>query len=109
MSNNSNSNSNSSNSSENRSANSSNNHPTNLVQFESQEKKHKYGLDKFPDVPTERLLVAARDILKTMYPPSYSRQTDIQFMALQYWAEMCVELIGMRIRALDNRIDNCGK
>lgn len=85
------------------------NRPTNLVQFESQEVKNKFGLEKFPDVPTERLLVSAKNIIRSMDAPSNSRQTDIQFMALQYWAEMCIELLGMRISALHNRIDNCAK
>ena len=82
-------------------------HPTNLVQFESQEVKHKFGLDKYPDVPTERLLVSLKSILKTMAtdPPSNSRLTDIQFMALEYWAEMCLEELATRITALHNRID----
>lgn len=79
--------------------------PKNLVQFESQEIKHKFGLDRFPDVPTERLLVSLRDIIKSMDAPSHSRHTDIQFMALQYWAEMCVEQLDIRIIALQNRID----
>ena len=83
--------------------------PTNLVQFESHEVKYKFGLDKFPDIPTESLVVAARNIIKSIDTPSNSRQTDIQFMVLQYWAEMCVELLGIRIAALYNRIDNCGK
>jgi hypothetical protein len=88
-------------------SNSSNNNdrPTNLVQFESQEVKHKFGLDKYPDIPTESLVVAALNIIKSIDTPSNSRQTDIQFLALQYWAEMCVELLGIRIKALYNRID----
>jgi hypothetical protein len=85
--------------------NSTDSRPTNLVQFESQEIKHKFGLDRFPDVPTERLLVSLKDIIKTMDPPSHSRHTDIQFMALQYWAEMCVEQLDIRIIALHNCID----
>ena len=84
---------------------SSDNRPTNLVQFESQEVKNKFGLDKYPDIPTESLVVSLKNILKSIDAPSYSRQTDIQFMALQYWADMCAELLGMRIAALHNRID----
>jgi hypothetical protein len=76
-----------------------------MVEFYSEEVKHKFGLDKFPNIPTESLVVAARNIIKSIDTPSDSRQTDIQFMALQYWAEMCVELLGMRIKALDNQID----
>jgi hypothetical protein len=43
-----------------------NDRPTNLVQFECQEVKNKYGLEKFPDVPTERLLVSLKDMIKNM-------------------------------------------
>jgi hypothetical protein len=81
-----------------------NDRPTNLVQFESYEVKHKFGLDKFPDVPTESLVVAALNIIKSIDAPSHSRQSDIQFLALQYWAEMCVEMLDIRIKALNNRI-----
>ncbi|MGA7542041.1 MAG: hypothetical protein WBW34_03165 [Nitrososphaeraceae archaeon] len=88
---------------------SNNNRPTNLVEFESQETKHKFRLDKYPDISTEALLISLKDIVKSIDAPSNSRQTDCQFLSLQYWAEMCVELLGMRIRALYNRIDNCGK
>lgn len=90
-------------------SNNNDHRPTNLVEFESPEVKHKYGLDKYPDISSERLLISLRDIVKSMDVPSHSRHTDIQFMALQYWAEMCVELLSMRIRALHNRIDNYGK
>ena len=79
--------------------------PTNLVQFESAEVKHKFGPDKFPNIPTEKLLVSLKDILKHMDAPSYSRQTDIQFEALRYWADMCVGILGIRIGALQNRVD----
>lgn len=82
-----------------------NDRPTNLVQFESQEIKHKFGLEKYPNISTEALVVSLRNIIKSMDPPSNSRQTDIQFLALQYWAEMCVELLDIRISALHNRID----
>ena len=88
--------------------NDNNHRPTNLAQFESLEVKPKYGLDKFPDISTEGLIVSLRNILKRIVmdgTPSHSRLTDIQFMALEYWAEMCVEELGMRITALHNRID----
>jgi hypothetical protein len=62
-------------------SNSSNNHPTNLVEFESQKVKHKFGLDKYPDISTEGLLVSLRDIVKSMDPPSYSQQTDCQYLS----------------------------
>jgi len=91
------------------SSNSTDSRPTNLVEFESQEVKHRFGLDKYPDISTEALLVSLRDIVKSMDAPSYSRQTDCQYLSLQYWALMCVELLGMRIAALHNRIDNCGE
>ena len=84
-------------------------HPTNLVEFECQEVKHKYGLDKYPDISTEALIVAARNIINNMDVPSNSRHTDCQHLSLQYRALMCVELLGMRISALHNRIDNCAK
>ena len=79
------------------------------MQFESQEVKNKFGLDKYPDVPTEKLLISLKDLILHMDAQSYSRQSDIRFMALQYWADMCVELLDIRIKALHNRIDNCGK
>lgn len=88
---------------------SNNNHPTNLVEFESQETKHKFGLDKYPDISSEELVVAARNIIKSIDTPSDNSLTDVQYLSLQYWACMCVELLGMRISALHNRIDNCGK
>ena len=90
---------------------SSNNHPTNLVQFESQEVKHKFGLDKYPDVSTEALLVSLKNILNRtgMNTPSDNSMTDVQYLSLQYRACMCVELLDIRIRALHNRIDKCGK
>lgn len=84
-------------------------HPTNLVEFECQEVKHRFGLDKYPDIPTETLVVAARKIIDSIDPPSNSRHTDCQHLSLQYWALMCVELLAMRVKALQNRIDNCGK
>ncbi|MGB7557003.1 MAG: hypothetical protein WBM37_00655 [Nitrososphaeraceae archaeon] len=46
--------------------NNTNNRPTNLVQFESEEVKHKFGLDKYPDISTERLLVSLKNILNRM-------------------------------------------
>ena len=81
--------------------------PTNLVQFESQEVKNKFGLNRYPDISTESLVVSLKNIIKSMNmdPPSNSRLTDIQYMAFLYWAEMCVELLAMRIKALQNRID----
>ncbi len=85
-----------------------NNRPTNLVQFESQEVKHKFGLDKYPDISTEGLIVAVRNILKRMVmdgTPSSCQLTDIQYMSLEYWAEMCVEELAIRITALQNQID----
>jgi hypothetical protein len=99
MSNNSNSNS---------SRNNSNDHPKNLVQFESQEVKHKFGLSKYPDISTEGLIVSLRNILKRMVmdgTPSSCQLTDIQYMSLEYWAEICVEMLDVRIKALQNRID----
>ena len=90
-------------------SNSSNNHPINRVQFEMLEIKHKFGLDKYPDISTEALVVAARNIINSMDVSSNSRHTDCQHLSLQYWALMCVELLGMRIAALHNRIDNCAK
>lgn len=85
--------------------------PTNLVEFESQEVKHKFGLDKYPDVSTEALLVSLKNILNRMGmdTPSDNSLTDVQYLSLQYWACMCVELLAIRIRALQNCIDNCGK
>lgn len=91
------------------SSNSTDSLPTNLVEFECQETKHKFGLDKYPDISTDALVVAARNIINSMDAPSHSRQTDCQYLSLQYWALMCVELLAMRIRTLYNRIDNCGK
>jgi hypothetical protein len=93
------------------SSNSNNGHPKNLVQFESQETKHKFGLDKYPDISTEGLVVSLKNILNRMGmdTPSHNSLTDVQYLSLQYWACMCVELLGMRISALHNRIDNCGK
>jgi hypothetical protein len=91
------------------SSNSTDSRPTNLVEFESQEVNHKFGLDKYPDIFTKGLLISLRDLVKSMYAPSYSRHTDIQFMALQYWTEMCIELLDIRIQALYNRIEKCGK
>ena len=87
--------------------NNTNNRPTNLVQFESAEVKHKFGLDKYPDISTEALVVSLKNIIKRMGMDHRrnSRQTDIQYLALQYWADMCVEILGMRINALQNRID----
>jgi hypothetical protein len=87
----------------------SNNRPTNLVEFESQETKHKFGLDKYPDISTEQLVVAVKNILNKMDAPSHNPMTDCQHLSLQYWAFMCVELLGMRIAALHNRIDRCTK
>ena len=88
-------------------SNSNNNHPTNLVQFESQEVKHKFGLDKYPDISTEALLVSLKNILNRMGmdTPSYNTLTDVQYLSLRYWACMCVELLAIRTNALDNRID----
>jgi hypothetical protein len=74
--------------------------PTNLVEFESEETKHKFGLDKYPDISTEALVVAARNIINNIDVPSNSRHTDCQHLSLQYWALMCVELLGIRITAL---------
>ena len=85
------------------------NHPTNLVEFESQETKHKFRLYKYPDISTDQLLISLRDILKSIDAPSNSRQTDCQYLSLQYWALMCVELVRIRIGTLYNRIDSCGK
>jgi hypothetical protein len=88
--------------------NSTNNRPTNLVEFECQEVKHRFGLDKYPDIPTEGLIASLRNILKRMVmdgTPSTCQLTDIQYMALEYWAEMCVEELDTRITALNNRID----
>ena len=84
---------------------SNNNRPKNLVQFESAEVKHKFGLDKYPDIPTEQLIVIAKKILLSIDPPFQCRQSDIQFMAYQYWCQMCVDELGMRINALNNQID----
>ena len=89
---------------------SNNNHPTNLVEFESLEVKHRFGLDKYPDISTEALVVAAnRNIINSMDVPSNSQHTDCQHLSSQYWALMCVELLGMRIAAFHNLIDNCAK
>ena len=81
--------------------------PKNLVQFESQEIKHKFGLDKYPDVSTEALLVSLKNILNRMGmdTPSHNSLSEVQYLSLQYWASMCVELLDIRIKALDNRID----
>ena len=64
-----------------------------------------FGLDKYPDISTEALVVAARNIINSMDAPSHNPMTDCQYLSLQYWALMCVELLGMRISALHNRID----
>ena len=45
---------------------SNNNRPTNLVQFETQEIKHKFGLDKYPDISTEALVISLKNILNSM-------------------------------------------
>ena len=58
----------------NSSSNSINNHPKNLIEFESQEVKHKFGLNKFSDIPTEALVVAARNIIE--YRPTSPVSTD---------------------------------
>jgi hypothetical protein len=92
-------------------SNNNNNHPTNLVQFESQEVKHKFGLDKYPDISNEALIVSLKNILNRMCmnTPSHNSLTDVQYLSLQYWACMCVDELDVRIKALHNRIDNCGK
>jgi hypothetical protein len=69
--------------------NNSNSRPTNLVEFESQEVKHRFGLDKYPDISTEGLLVSLRDIVKSIDVPSHSRQTDCQHLSLQYGVDVC--------------------
>ena len=56
--------------------------PTNLVQFECQEVKHKYGLDKYPDISTEALVLAARNIINKMDAPSHNPMTDCQHLSL---------------------------
>jgi hypothetical protein len=88
-------------------SNNNDHRPTNLVEFECQETKHMFGLDKFPDVPTEKLLISLKDMIKSIEAPSNSRQTDIECMALQYWAEMCIELLGMRVLSIIALINEC--
>ena len=84
-----------------------NDHPTNLVQFESAEVKHKFGLDKYPDISSESLIVSLKNILNRfgMDTPSNNSLTDVQYLSLQYWACMCVDELDIRIKALQNRID----
>jgi hypothetical protein len=87
------------------STNNDDHRPTNRVQFEMMEVKHRYGLDKYPDTSTEDLLVSLRDLVNSMDPPSYSRQTDLEYLSLKCRALNIVELLGIRIMALYNRID----
>lgn len=73
------------------------NRPTNQAQFEHLETKHNFGLDKFPEIPTEVLLVSLRDIVNNMYPPSHSQQSDYEYLSLKCWALDIIALVGMRI------------
>ncbi|HET6716368.1 MAG TPA: hypothetical protein VFG90_04510 [Nitrososphaeraceae archaeon] len=57
-------------------------------------------MDKYPDISTETLLVSLQDIVKSLNPPSYSRQTGCEYLSLKCWTLNIIELLGIRMGAL---------